>query len=93
MSGFGVNYYYYQENGEVKFFGLEDGFYNYLAKMNEWYEAGYIYAACGSAGIQVLDKNLKLLVITSYSIHYTKLYDKERLEAAGFLLKRPSRNF
>lgn len=42
-NGFGVSTMYYQSNGNVKFGAIEEGFYNYLKKMNEWYEAGYIY--------------------------------------------------
>jgi hypothetical protein len=43
VSGFGVGAGYYVEDGIVKYGPLEDGFYNYLAKMKEWYNAGYIY--------------------------------------------------
>lgn len=43
-TGFGVNTSYYLDGNTVKFGPMEDGFYNYLLKMKEWYEAGYIYA-------------------------------------------------
>lgn len=43
VNGFGVSSYYYIENDRVHFGVLEDGFYNYLKKMREWYEKGYIY--------------------------------------------------
>ena len=42
-SGFGVSTSYYVEDGVVKSALMEDGFYNYLLKMREWYEKGYIY--------------------------------------------------
>jgi len=42
-SGFGVNTNFYLEGDTVKFGPIEEGFYNYLVKMHEWYEAGYIY--------------------------------------------------
>lgn len=35
---------YYVENGVVSHGLLDAGLYDYLAKMNEWYEAGYIYS-------------------------------------------------
>jgi ABC-type glycerol-3-phosphate transport system substrate-binding protein len=34
---------FYLEDGTVKSSMLDDGLYTYLEKMNEWYEAGYIY--------------------------------------------------
>jgi hypothetical protein len=43
VNGFGCGNNYYVENGKVKHGALEDGFYNYIKKMNEWYAAGYIY--------------------------------------------------
>jgi putative aldouronate transport system substrate-binding protein len=43
INGFGVGSNYYIENGKVKYGALEDGFYNYLQKMKEWYAKGYIY--------------------------------------------------
>lgn len=42
-NSFGVNISYYQDKGTVKYGPMEQGFYNYLKKINEWYEAGYIY--------------------------------------------------
>lgn len=33
----------YVENGEVKWGTVTENFYNYLVKMHEWYEKGYIY--------------------------------------------------
>lgn len=42
-SGFGVNTNFYLEGDTVKFGPMEEGFYNYLVKIHEWYEAGYIY--------------------------------------------------
>lgn len=41
--GFGVNTSYYLDGDTVKYGPMEQGFYNYLTKMREWYEAGYIY--------------------------------------------------
>jgi len=43
LSGFGTHRHYFEENGTVKFGPMEDGFYNYLVKMHEWFQAGYIY--------------------------------------------------
>jgi len=43
VTGFGAAASYYVEDGKVKFGPIQDGFYNYLAKMKEWYEKGYIY--------------------------------------------------
>jgi len=40
---FGTSVSYFLDNGTVKYGPMEDGFYNYLKKMNEWYKAGYIY--------------------------------------------------
>ena len=43
LMGFGVGGGHYIDNGQVKYGLLEDGFYNYLVKMKEWYEKGYVY--------------------------------------------------
>ena len=43
VNSFGVAASYYVDQGTVKYGPMEDGFYNYLKKMNEWYKAGYIY--------------------------------------------------
>lgn len=43
ISGFGVAYMNYLDGDEVKFGPYEDGYFNYVKKMNEWYQAGYIY--------------------------------------------------
>lgn len=43
VSGFGTAANYYVEDGTVKYGPVEEAFYNYLVKMNEWYEKGYIY--------------------------------------------------
>lgn len=44
MAGFGIGGVdYIDEDGKVAFGIAEDNFYNYLTKMNEWYEKGYIY--------------------------------------------------
>ncbi len=43
VNSFGVGASYYVKDGTVKYGPIEDGFYNYLKKMNEWYKAGYIY--------------------------------------------------
>ncbi len=43
LTGFGVGSNFYVEDGKVKFGPTQQGFYNYLKKMNEWYDAGYIY--------------------------------------------------
>lgn len=45
MGGFGIGGLdYVKEDGSVAYGIAEDNFYNYLAKMKEWYEKGYIYA-------------------------------------------------
>jgi hypothetical protein len=43
IGGFGVAGLSYLKGGKIKYGFLEDGFYNYLKKMREWYAAGYIY--------------------------------------------------
>ena len=44
VSGFGVgSSHQYVMNGEVKFGVQEQGYYNYLKKMAEWYGKGWIY--------------------------------------------------
>lgn len=43
LNGFGSNQGYYLDNGKVKCGPLDDGYYNYLVKMREWYKKGYIY--------------------------------------------------
>jgi len=43
ISSFGTSISYYLDNGTVKYGPMDDGYYNYLKKMNEWYKAGYIY--------------------------------------------------
>ncbi len=44
LTGFGASGTFYVDgNGKVQSGILTDGFYNYLVKMKEWYEKGYIY--------------------------------------------------
>lgn len=43
VTTFGTQVSYYEVDGEIKYGPIEDGFYNYLAKMKEWYSKGYIY--------------------------------------------------
>jgi len=43
VSGFGTAASFYRDGDIVKFGPVEDNFYNYLVKMKEWYDAGYIY--------------------------------------------------
>ena len=43
LNGFGTTGTYYIENDKVKYGLLDDGFYNYLVKMKDWYSKGYIY--------------------------------------------------
>ncbi|MDR2785939.1 MAG: hypothetical protein LBB83_08500 [Treponema sp.] len=43
LSGFGAGALYYLKDDKIVYGFLEDGFYNYLKKMREWYAAGYIY--------------------------------------------------
>lgn len=42
-NGFGAAGDFYVVDGEVKYGPVTKEFYNYLTKMHEWYEAGYIY--------------------------------------------------
>lgn len=45
LSGFGVGGMEYVDNdGTVRYGLAEDNFYNYLVKMKEWYDKGYLYA-------------------------------------------------
>ncbi|WP_033165416.1 extracellular solute-binding protein [Clostridium sp. KNHs205] len=43
LTGFGTAPNYYVDNGTIKYGPMQDGFYNYLVKMKEWYKNGYIY--------------------------------------------------
>lgn len=43
VGSFGASATYYVDNGKIKFGPTEDGYYEFLKKMKEWYEAGYIY--------------------------------------------------
>lgn len=43
LNGFGVSGGFYVEDGQVHYGPTEQGFYNYLVKMREWYEKEYIY--------------------------------------------------
>ena len=43
LSGFGAAGDFYVVDGEVKYGPTTQEFYNYLVKMHEWYEKGYIY--------------------------------------------------
>lgn len=44
LGGFGVGgATYIKEDGTLGFGPAEDGFYNYLVKMKEWYDLGYVY--------------------------------------------------
>lgn len=43
VSGFGVGGDMYLDGETVKFGPIEQGFYNYLVKMRDWYAKGYIY--------------------------------------------------
>lgn len=43
INGFGASNTYFIDGKEVKYGPMEDGFYNYLVKMKEWFDAGYIY--------------------------------------------------
>lgn len=43
LSGFGASATYYLDGDTIKYGPIEDGFYNYLEKMNDWYSKGYIY--------------------------------------------------
>jgi len=43
LNGFGTAPSFYVEDGTVKYGPVQEGYYNYLVKMNEWYEKGYIY--------------------------------------------------
>lgn len=45
MSGFGIGgMEFVDTDGKVKYGIAEDKFYNYLMKMKEWYDKGYLYA-------------------------------------------------
>lgn len=43
VNTFGASASFYIDEGAMKFGPMEDDFYLYLSKMNEWYKAGYIY--------------------------------------------------
>lgn len=45
MAGFGIGGLdYIDENGEAQYGIAQDNFYNYLVKMKQWYDEGYVYA-------------------------------------------------
>ncbi len=43
LNGFGASNTYYLEDDVVKYGPLQDGFYNYISKLRDWYAKGYIY--------------------------------------------------
>lgn len=43
LTSFGAAASYYEADGKIKYGPIEDGFYNYLVKMNDWYSKGYVY--------------------------------------------------
>ncbi|MBQ8087757.1 MAG: extracellular solute-binding protein [Clostridia bacterium] len=43
MSGYGVAQGFYQEDGQVKYGPIEDGYGEYLDMMRDWFEEGLIY--------------------------------------------------
>jgi len=43
LTSFGTASSYYQVDGQILYGPIEDGFYDYLKKMNEWYKSGYVY--------------------------------------------------
>lgn len=44
LNGFGAApSFYVEDDGTVKYGPIQEGFYNYLVKMKEWYAKGYIY--------------------------------------------------
>lgn len=43
LGTFGTVTGYYLDNGKVQYGQIQPGFYDFLAKMKEWYDAGYIY--------------------------------------------------
>lgn len=45
MAGFGIGGLdYIDENGKAQYGIAQDNFYNYLVKMKQWYDEGYLYA-------------------------------------------------
>lgn len=42
VGGYGVNWAFYQVDGQAKYGPLEDGFYDFLSMMNKWYSEGLI---------------------------------------------------
>lgn len=43
LDGFGTGGDYFIDGDTVKYGPVTDGFYNYLVKMKEWYDKGYVY--------------------------------------------------
>ena len=43
VSGFGTSALFTVNDGKVSFGATEEGFYNYLKKMKDWFDAGFIY--------------------------------------------------
>ncbi len=43
LTGFGTAASYHAVDDKVSYGPIEEGFYNYLVKMNDWFQKGYIY--------------------------------------------------
>ncbi|MDO4740080.1 MAG: hypothetical protein Q4A66_05370 [Eubacteriales bacterium] len=62
MAGYGVGPYFYQDNGEVKFGPMEDGYRDYLEMLHKWWEEGLLdknFATRSSSGITA-DNDMQL---------------------------------
>ena len=65
INGFGASNTYFVEDGKVKYGPMEDGFYNYLVKMNEWFDKGYIYKDFASRTDPFYLPNTALILLRS----------------------------
>lgn len=59
--------------GEVKPAELQDGFDDFLEKMNQWYEAGYIYAEFANLDVTTIRDLIKSGVVGSTAVWYSNL--------------------
>ncbi len=80
MAGYGIAPYFYQVDGEVKYGPLEDGYYDYLTMMHDWYEKGLLdpdFATRQSGGITAdndMQLNDKVGALIDYGTRMTDAY-------------------
>lgn len=78
-----------EATGEIKPAELQDGFKDFLATMNEWYKAGYIYPEFANLDVTTIRDLIKSGVVGSTAVWYSNLtlsmYDfQKNFPDAGF---------